>query len=517
MTFADIVRKYSRLRPHYPAVRFEDMTLTWLELNERANRLTHALKRLGLEKGDRVAFISKNCHQFFELWFGLAKGGFAGITPNYRLSPQEFRYILNDAEAKAVIVAGEFQDSIGEIASELETVRSIVGLDGQHLFDLDYETLLQESPTEEPDTKVGEDDVRLIMYTSGTSGKPKGAVWTHRSSLTPLPDLVIAAGCTRSDVNMNIIPLCLAGGTMTSNTFAYCGALNVAVKEFDPVSVFRTIQTDRVTATTMVPTIIIGLLNHPERARYDLSSLRKIIYGSAPISPEVLEQAMEVFKTVFVQAYGATESNAFSGYLYPEDHVLDGTERSRRRIASAGYEALWAQQRVVKENGEDVSPGEVGEIWIKGDGVIKKYWKAPEKTAESIHDGWWHSGDLATVDEDGYIYIVDRKIDMIISGAMNIYSREVEDVLYEHSAVEHAVVIGVPDEKWGESVKAVIQLKPGWKVTEAEIIDHCLKHLAHYKKPRSVDFVLEMPVSSAGKILKRVVREKYWKGRERRV
>ncbi|MBC8466479.1 MAG: long-chain-fatty-acid--CoA ligase [Deltaproteobacteria bacterium] len=517
MVFGDIVRKYSRLCPHRPAVLFEGTTIRWGELNERANRLGNALLRLGVEKGDRVAFISKNCHQFFDVWFALAKGGFAGITPNFRLSSKEFLYILQDAGAKVVIVSHEFGDKIKEIASGLDTVRSIIGLNGEHGFDLDYADLLSESSPEEPSTKVDENDVRLIMYTSGTTGKPKGAIWTHRSSLTPFPDLVIAAGCKRSDINMNIIPMCLAGGTMTSNTFAYCGALNVAVKDFDPVSVFRTIQEDKVTATTMVPTIIIALLNHPERARYDLSSLQKIIYGSAPISPEVLEQAMDAFKSDFVQAYGATETNAFSGYLYPEDHVLDGSERSRRRIASAGYEALWAQQRVVNENGEDVAPGEVGEIRIKGDGVIKEYWKAPEKTADSIRDGWWHSGDLATVDEDGYIYIVDRKIDMIISGAMNIYSREVEDVLYEHSAIEHAVVIGVPDEEWGESVKAVIQLKPGWEVTETQIIDHCLKYLADYKKPRSIDFVREMPMSSAGKILKRVIREEYWKGRERKV
>jgi acyl-CoA synthetase (AMP-forming)/AMP-acid ligase II len=517
MVVGDIVRKYSRLYPDDPAVRDGETTLTWKELNERANRLSNALTRSGLKKGDRVAFISKNCRQFFELWFGLAKGGFIGITPNFRLAPQEFLYILNDAEAKAVIVSEEFQDKIKEIAPEFDTVKFIAGIHGQHRLDLDFETILRESSPEEPTTKVHENDIRLIMYTSGTSGKPKGAVWTHRSSITPYPDLIIAAGCRRSDINMNIIPLCLAGGTITSNTFAYRASLNVVVREFDPVSVFKTIQREKVTATTMVPTIIVALLNHPERENYDLSSLRKIIYGSAPISAEVLERAMEAFQCDFIQAYGATESNGFSGYLYPEDHILDGSERSRTKISSAGYEALWAQQRVVNEKGEDVAPGEVGEILIGGDGVIEEYWKAPEKTAESIRDGWWHSGDLATVDEEGYIYIVDRKIDMIISGAMNIYSREIEDVLYEHPAIEHAVVIGVPDDEWGESVKAVIQLKPGSRATGEEIVRHCLDHLASYKKPRSVDFVEEMPMSSAGKILKRVIRERYWKGRKRRI
>jgi len=472
---------------------------------------------MGIRKGERVAFIAKNCNQFFDLWFGLAKGGFVGVTPNFRLSSQELLYIFNDAGAKVVIVAEEFQDMIKGIAFDLDTVKSIVGLDGRHHFDLDYESLLRESSPEEPETQVDENDARLFMYTSGTTGKPKAAVWTHKSSQMPYPDLVISAGCNRLDINMNIIPLCLAGGTMTSNTFSYSGALNVVVKDFDPISVFQTIQKEKVTATTMVPTIIIALLNHPERVRYDLSSLQKIIYGSAPISAEILEQAIKAFKCDFLQAYGATETSGFSGYLYREDHILNGSEKACKRLSSAGYECLWAQQRVVNLNREDVRPGEVGEILIKGDGVIKEYWNAPEKTAESIRDGWWHSGDLAIVDEDGYIYIVDRKIDMIISGAMNIYSREIEDVLYEHPAIEHAVVIGVPDEEWGESVKAVVQLKTDLDVSEDEIIDHCMKYLASYKKPRSVDFMKEMPISSAGKILKRIIREEYWKEKERRV
>lgn len=517
MIFGDIVIKNSRLYPEAPAVRFEGTTLTWAQLNERANRLANALCELGVRKGDRIAFISRNCHQFFEMWFGLAKGGFVGVTPNFRLAPMEFSYILNDAGVEIVIVSEEFEDKVKEVSSQLTTAKHVVGLGAKHSLEQDYETLVQSGSPEEPGREVDENDIRLLMYTSGTSGKPKGAVWTHKSSMTPLPDLILATNCGRFDVNMNIIPLCLAGGTMTSNAFAYRGCLNVVVKEFDPVNVFQTIEQQKATATTMVPTIMIALLNHPERGQYDLSSLKSIIYGSAPISPEVLEKAMEAFGCDFIQAYGATEANGFSGYLYPDDHVLDGSEKSRKRIFSAGFEALWAQQRVVNEMWEDVAPGEVGEILIKGDGVIKEYWDAPEKTAESIKDGWWRSGDLATVDEEGYITIVDRRIDMIISGAMNIYSREIEDVVYKHPSVLDAVVIGVPDEEWGETVKAVIKLRPGETATEDEIIEHCLKYLAGYKKPRSVDFVEEFPLGTGGKILKRVVREQYWKGKERKV
>jgi acyl-CoA synthetase (AMP-forming)/AMP-acid ligase II len=517
MIFGDILLENSRLYPNAPAVGCEETTLTWAQLNERANRLAHGLVQLGAKKGDRVAFVSKNCHQFFEMWFGLAKGGFIGVTPNFRLAPAEFSYILNDAGANVIIVSEEFGEVLRQVSTKSERVTHIVGMGANHGFEWDYETVVQQGFPEEPKIEVGENDIRLLMYTSGTSGKPKGAVWTHRSSMTPLPDLLLASHSSRRDINLNIIPLCLAGGVMTSNAFAYQGCLNVVLREFDPVHVFRAIEEHRVTVTTMVPTIMIALLNHPEREHHDLTSLEKIIYGSAPISFEVLGRAMKAFKCDFVQAYGATETNGFSGYLYPEDHVFDGSEKSRRRVSSAGYEALWAKQRVMNEKMEEMAPGEVGEILIKGPGVIREYWNAPEKSAESIRDGWWHSGDLATVDEEGYITIVDRRIDMIISGAMNIYSREIEDVLYKHPTVLDAVVIGVPDKEWGESVKAIVKLRPGETATEAEIIQHCLKHLASYKKPKSVDFVEEFPVGPGGKILKRVVRDTYWKGKERRV
>jgi long-chain acyl-CoA synthetase len=300
---------------------------------------------------------------------------------------------------------------------------------------------------------------------------------------------------------------------------AFClkGAPTVILEEFDPIRIFETIEREKVTVTHLVPTMISSLINHPEIKKYDLSSLRLIMYGSAPISAEVLRQAMETFKCRFIQCYGATETSGFCGFLLPEDHMLAGSEKQLRKIASCGREAIWAELRVVDENGNNVKGDDVGEIIIKGDGVIKEYWKDPDKTKDAIKNGWWYSGDMAKVDEDGYISIVDRKTGMIISGGINIYPREIENVLYSHPTVKEAVVIGVPDREWGESVKAIVQLKEGMTANEQEIIDFCKQQLASYKKPRSVDFVDQFPLGIGGKILRRVVREQYWKGKDRKV
>jgi long-chain acyl-CoA synthetase len=517
MVVGDILCRNARRFGEKTAIVFGRHRFTWSDFNERVNRLCHGLLGSGLTKGNRVVLFSKNSHQFLETWFALAKTGLIGVTPNYRLGGKELSYIINDSEASALIVSKEYAETIRSILPDIPGVRHMIGIGEDHRLPLDYETLIRGGMPEEPDVLVHENDIRLLMYTSGTTGVPKGAVWTHKSSITPYWDLIIAAHLKADDININILPLCLAGGNMTCMSFCLRGASNVILEEFDPVTIFETIEREQVTATTVVPTMIINLINHPDIVKYDLSSLKKIMYGSAPISADVLKQAMEAFKCDFVQCYGATETNAFSGYLLPEDHIVYGSEKERRRLASCGKEAIWAEQRVVDENGNDVKKDQTGEIIIKGDGVIKEYWKAPEKTEATIKDGWWHSGDMAKVDEEGYIYIVDRRIDMIISGAINIYPREIENVLYSHPAVKEAIVIGVPDAEWGEVVKAVVQLKDGKTATEEEIINFCKTHLASYKKPKSIDFVEEFPLGTGGKILKRVVREQYWKGRERNV
>lgn len=517
MVVADILRKNARIYPKKLAVVFGEHRLTWRELYKRVNRFSNSLLGLDLTKGERVVFLSKNSHYFFEIWFSLAQIGLIGITPNYRLGGKELSYIIKDSGASTIIVSDEYVEVIRKVLPEIPEVRFLIGIGENHALPLDYEKMIRNGAEIEPNISVTEDNIRLLMYTSGTTGTPKGAVWTHKSSITPSWGTIIAARLEVDDIHLNVLPLCLGGGNVACMVFFLRGATTVILEEFDPIRIFETIEREKVTVTHLVPTMISSLINHPEIKKYDLSNLRLIMYGSAPISMEVLRQAMETFKCKFMQCYGATETSGFSGFLLPEDHLFDSSDRRLGRIGSCGREAVWAEQRVVDENGNDVKGNEVGEIIIKGNGVIKEYWKDPEKTKNTIKNSWWYSGDMAKVDEDGYISIVDRKTGMIISGGINIYPREIENVLYSHPAVEEAVVVGVPDQEWGESVKAVIQLKEGMTANEEEIIEFCKQHLASYKKPKSVDFVDQFPLGIGGKILKRVVREQYWKGKDRKV
>jgi acyl-CoA synthetase (AMP-forming)/AMP-acid ligase II len=279
----------------------------------------------------------------------------------------------------------------------------------------------------------------------------------------------------------------------------------------------ETIQMERITTLYLVPTMIVMLLAYPELKKYDLSSLKNIRYGASPISANVLKNAIEVFGNIFVQGYGLTEASMPMTLLLKEDHVLDGSEKKLRRLNSIGREVYVATVRIMDESGNLLPPGQVGEIVVRSDQVMEGYWKKPEATAETLRDGWLHTRDMGYMDEDGYIYLVDRKDDMIVSGGFNIYPKEVEDVLYSYPAVLEAAVFGVPDEKWGEAVKAVISVRSGMKVTEEEIIEHCRKHLASYKKPKSVDFIKELPKSPFGKIWRRKLKEPYWQGRKRMI
>jgi acyl-CoA synthetase (AMP-forming)/AMP-acid ligase II len=295
------------------------------------------------------------------------------------------------------------------------------------------------------------------------------------------------------------------------------GAKVVILSSFDVKALLETIQKERITTLYLVPTMIVMLLANPDLKKYDLSSLKNIRYGASPISPEVLKKAIEVFGNVFVQGYGLTEGMMPLTLLLKEDHILDGTEKKLKRLSSIGREVNVASVRIMDDEGKILPPGQIGEIVVQSDQVMKGYWKKPEATAETLRGGWLHTRDMGYMDEDGYIYLVDRKDDMIVSGGFNIYPKEVEDVLYSHPAVLEAAVFGVPDEKWGEAVKATVSLRPGMQATEEEIIEHCKKHLASYKKPKSVDFMKELPKSLYGKILRRQLKEPYWKGRRRMI
>jgi len=513
----DIPKRNAAFYPTKVAVVEGTVKLDFRELNRRINRLANAISGLPCRRGDRVAVLAHNCFQYVELYFACAKAGTPIVPLNYRLSGRELTYILNHSEARALFFGQKYLPVIEEIKRDLEYVAHLVCIDAAPAGIPHYESLLKMASDAEPEVPLSEEDVAILGYTGGTTGLPKGVMTTHRNVISSCYNCAVEMRLHPETVYLNAPPLFHAGDAMGMFAFSFVGGTNVVVDSFDPERVLRVIEEQRVTHPLLVPAMILALLRYPDVKKFDLSSLQTIIYGTAPMPFEPLLQALRVFGCGFAQIYGATETFVPISILKPEDHLVDGPEHLMKRMLSAGRSMIGVEVRIVGDDGKELPPGQIGEIAVRGANVMKGYWKQPELTEEVLKDGWYHTGDMGRMDELQYIYIVDRKKDMIISGGENIYPKEVEDVLFMHPAVADAAVIGVPDEQWGEAVKALVIKKPGMEVTEEELIDHCKRHLASYKKPKSVEFVSELPRSTAGKVLKNVLREKYWQGRERKV
>jgi acyl-CoA synthetase (AMP-forming)/AMP-acid ligase II len=500
------------------AVVFQDVRLTYRQFNERVNRLANGLTTLGLRKGDRVAFFSSNRHHVLEAFYACHKAGLVTVPLNARVSIAEAVQMLNNAEAHGLLVGEESVAEIEGARAEIETVAYYVATSKPAPSMIDYETLLAGASPDEPLTDVGPDDLVSIEYTSGTSGSLKAAMLTHRNFLSMSKKELLMPGLDleKDSVMCHVAPVTHGTVAMVLPTIVR-GACNLILPGFDVKLVLETIEKEKVTHILLVPTMINFVMAYPDLGKYDLSSIRTILYAASPMPAARVKQALDIFGPVLMQNYGCHEASALITYLSKEDHVHNGDPKKLKRLASAGIPIMESDVRVVNEEGKDVAPGEVGEIIERGDDTMVGYWKDPQLTAETILDGWLHTRDMATVDEEGYIYIVDRKSDMIISGGFNIYPFEVEEVLYRHPAVFEAAVVSVPDDQWGESVKAVVVLKEGMTAQPEELIEHCRTYLASYKKPKSVDFVAELPKNAHGKVLRRVLRAKYWADQERMV
>jgi acyl-CoA synthetase (AMP-forming)/AMP-acid ligase II len=410
----------------------------------------------------------------------------------------------------------DFVDVLNSIRHEIDGVRNFICLDAAVENMAHYESLISRFPASEPLDEIEVDDACVLFYTSGTTGRPKGAIHTHKSLIaeaTRVPHRDLGS----DDVALCVMPFFHVGGAAAYLFPAFaCGATLVVHRSFDETQVLQAIEKEKITYIYLVPAMIIRLLEHPDLDTYDLSSLRSVAYTGAPMPIEALKKGIDRFGQVFIQFLGQTETLNLT-VLKKQDHKVKGSPQETKRLESAGKPLAADELRIVDEQGQDVPPGEAGEIIARSDRVMQGYWQAPQETAKTIKDGWLYTGDVGQMDEDGYVYIVDRKKDMIISGGENIYSREVEEVLYMHPAVIEAAVVGTPDEKWGESVKAVLVLKPGASASEEEIIDFCKEHLASYKKPRSVEFWDGLPRTGSGKVRKNEIRERYWEGYEKRV
>ncbi|HEX78181.1 MAG TPA: fatty acid--CoA ligase [Dehalococcoidia bacterium] len=507
MVIGDIAIRNARNYPSKIALVFGNDRYTFKEFNDRVNRLTRALLDSGVERGGRIAILAENCPQYAEAYFATAKGGLVILPLNARLAGPELVYIINDAQVSTLLVEKEFLGLIDSIWSQLETVANLItiGEAGEN----SYELLISRYPPEEPDIRVDEDDLACLMYTSGTTGRPKGAMLTHRNLIANALNPILAFQFRHDDITLHLAALYHVAAQWPLMSHFYLGATNVLLKKFEPLATLKVVETERITTLNAVPVMISGLLDQLDKEEHDLSSASWIGYGASPMPLPLIKRALHRFGQVMVQLYGLTESGGIVTWLPQEDHIIEGPEEKLRRLTSCGKEIINVEVRVVDEAGQDVAPGQVGEIIVRGDNVMKGYWAQPEATAETLKGGYLHTGDLATVDEEGYIYIVDRKKDMIISGGENIYSREVEEAIFAHPAVRDVAVIGVPDEKWGEAVKAVVVLKEGATATEEEIIEFCRQRIASYKKPKSVDFVPELPRNATGKVLKTLLREQY--------
>ena len=510
-TLGDVSNDNAQRYADKTAFIFENRSYSFKDVRRRVNSLVNALADLGVRKGDRVGILAYNCPQYFEV-YGLSKAGMVCVPLNYRSVGRELSYLISNSGINTLILEREFVDVINSIRHDLEGVRSFVCLDAVVEDMLNYEELISRYPPDEPTDDIEADDACILFYTSGTTGRPKGAIHTHRSILAEanLPHRELKP----DDIVLCVMPFFHAGGAGVHLIPAYAAGTTMVIhKKFDDTAVLEAIEKERVTYVCLVPAMIIRLLEHPNLSDYDLSSLHTVGYTGAPIPVEALKRGIELLGEVFLQELGQTETFNMA-VLQREDHKLQGSPKELRRLESVGKPLVEGELRIVDEHGQDVPIGEIGEIVARSDRTMKGYWELPRETAETIKDGWLHTGDVGRMDEDGYVYLVDRRKDMIISGGENIYSREVEEVLYMHPAVLEAAVVGVPDEEWGESVKAELVLRAGTEACEEEIIDFCKVNLASYKKPRSVEFWEELPKTGSGKIKKGEIREPYWEGHE---
>ncbi|WP_434458507.1 AMP-binding protein [Stutzerimonas urumqiensis] len=500
--------------PRHEAVVDAYRRLTFADLEHRANRLASGLQSLGLGAGAHVALIAPNRAELVEAEVAFYKAAMVKVPINARLSIEEVVRVLADSCSQAVICDPRLGDAIVAQRARLPLLEWVISL-GEG-GDIGYERVLAAGNDEPVISEPDDDQLAVLHYTSGSSGVLKAAMLTF-GNRKALIRKSIASPTRRAgpgDVMAHVGPITHASGMQIMPLLA-AGACNLLVERYDDMALLDTIQHERVTRLFLVPAMINRLVNVPEVERYDLSSLRLVMYGAAPMAPALVERAIAVFGPILAQGYGAGETCSLVTILTEQDHLAGDGQPAR--LASCGRNYFETDLRVVNEQFEDVRPGEIGEIVVKGPDIMKGYWQAPELTAEVMRDGYYLTGDLATVDEHGYVFIVDRKKEMIISGGFNVYPSEVEQVLYRLPEVFEAAVVGVPDEQWGEAVRAVVVLKPGATLSEAEVIEHCGRELAGFKKPRGVDFVSELPKNPNGKVVRRLVREPYWQHSERRI
>jgi fatty-acyl-CoA synthase len=507
--------------PQRTAVVCNQDRFTYAQFAARTRRLAGALRQAGVQPGDRVAFLSTNCHRLLEAYYGVLEGGAVLLPLNIRLAASELSYVLNDSGAAVLFVEKQFLGLVESFRNEIPCVKTFCQLDGtpetSWLSPSNYETLLEAATPYRADiTSIDENALAELFYTSGTSANPKGVMLTHRNIYLHAQNVCLGFNTENGSVELHTIPLFHANGWGVAHFLTLLGGKHVMIHRFETKEVFRLIEKEGVRSFSVVPIMATALVNCPERHNYNLSSLRRIVIGGAASSPTLIREVERELGCECFSGYGLTETCP-SLSISPMKLGM-GWEGEQRFAGQAmtGYAFPGTELRVVDANDNDVPRDgkTIGEIIARSDGVMDGYWRQPAASAEALRGGWFHTGDMATLNEEGYLLIVDRKKDIIVSGGENISSLEVEKAILAHPKVLEAAVLPVPDERWGEVPKALVVLKPDAVVTEAELLEFCRSRLSHYKCPRSFEFVASLPKTGTGKILKKDLRKKYWEGKD---
>jgi acyl-CoA synthetase (AMP-forming)/AMP-acid ligase II len=521
MNTTDFINIAAAICPDKTAIVFEDKRYTFSQLNERINRLANGLIKLGAKKDAVIAFLQVNCNQCVETYFAVAKAGAIYLPLNFRAKEKELTYMLNTAEASILVIGERYTPLIESIRPELHHLNHVISIEKQHPDMHYYEDIVKNASPEEVMTTIDDKDTTILLYTAGTTGLPKGVMLSHNSFSTYVLENVSPPDPEADERNILTVPLYHVAGIQAMMAAVYGARTLVMERQFEPEEWMTLVEREKANRAMMVPTMLKQLLDHPNFKKHDLSSLKVITYGAAPMPLPVIRKALEEFPGVsFINAFGQTETASTITALGPEDHFITGTSKERekklKRLASIGKPMADVEMKVVdQETGETLGPNKVGEILARGPRVMTGYWKDEEKTKKTIDkDGWVHTGDIGYVDEDGYYFLAGRSSDIIIRAGENISPEELENVIREQPKVEDVAVIGVPDETWGEEPRAVVVLKKGVpksKEVETEIMEYCREKLASFKRPRTVVFVDDLPRNPMGKLVKREIREKWGK------
>ncbi len=517
MILGQIAERNARLSPEHPALIYQGRTVTHREFASMVRRSANALRTLGLKRQDRVAILAKNSPEYLALYVAAGLVGFIAVGINYRLSAAEQAEILRDCEPQFLLFEDEYIERAAELRPALGAQVPLLCVGDAPAWARSWNQALADASDALPAQLAAPEDAMLMIYTSGTTGKPKGVLLSIEGMVETAREYALAQEAKPTDRMLIVMPFYHIGGTAQLLSYMIVGATVVLHRLFDAEQILDSIQQYRITAGHLAPTMIQMMLDVQERAPREVGTLKTVCYASAPMSVALSQRARAAFGEIFLQIYGMTEQG-IGTVLHKHQHFATGTPEQVGRLASAGQAFLNTEIRIVRDDGSPCATGESGEICTRSKALMKGYWRKPEATREAIGDGWMRTGDVGYLDHEEYLFVQDRKKDMIISGGENVYSREVEEALLLHPAVLETAVIGVPHPKWGETVKAFVVLRPGQAASTEDLVAHCRERIAGYKLPRSIEYLAALPrIASTNKVDKKSLRAPYWSGQDRQV